>query len=315
MTLNNSLVLRYFEYFLVGLQYNPVALGLVKPMESKGFITCAGKQDGAGAQALAIMSTLLFANQLGLTYVHTPFKKIAHNTKLDKIWEDRWENFFNLGQEELNVEKVNQLDIVEVQKLSKISLKVPNTLYVVNQCHQYANLFPNKYGNIIPSLREKYLSSKENISLPFKKSKEINIAIHIRRGDVKAEGTYSIRYTKNTSLVRTVKQVVQLLASYGLKTRLSLYSQGEINDFGELKNMNISFKLDECPFSTIDELIAADVLIMSKSTFSYVAALLSQGIVMYEDFYHKPLSGWVKINSQSNFSKSFFLAQIREKLV
>ncbi|HEY8127912.1 MAG TPA: hypothetical protein VIF39_04240, partial [Hyphomicrobium sp.] len=36
-------------------------------------ITAAGKRDGAGAQAQAVISAIAFADAFGLDYVHSPF--------------------------------------------------------------------------------------------------------------------------------------------------------------------------------------------------------------------------------------------------
>jgi hypothetical protein len=66
--------------------------------KSNYFITCSGKKDGAGAQALATLSTMLFARDAGLHYVHTPFKHIQHNPDGDPVWEKKWEAFFGFWE-------------------------------------------------------------------------------------------------------------------------------------------------------------------------------------------------------------------------
>jgi hypothetical protein len=310
---NDSLgLLRYCENLLVGLKYNPLSLKFQNPNHSRGFITCTGKKDGVGAQALAIMSTMLFAKESGLTYVHTPFKEIAHNAEQDPQWEIQWEEFFGLGKKELDISQCNHLNVVKIQQLSSISLNSPSTIFEVDQCHQYANLFPNKYEKIIPQLREKYLSSKRISSLC--SDRDVSICLHVRRGDVDFQGVYAARYTHNSYCVKVLSQVVDIVREQGLNPKISLYSQGEIKDFRELERMGVVLNLNQCPFFTLEELVNADILIMSKSTFSYVSALLSNNIKIYEPFYSKPLNDWLAIDKQATFSKKKFIRQLMVRI-
>jgi hypothetical protein len=296
-SLSSSYFSRYIDNLLVGLKYNSTMLNLCNRNGEKIFITCSGKNDGAGAQAIAIMSTILFARDSGLTYVHTPFNKIAHNTDNDSEWECKWENFFNLGKGEVSIDDVKEsgIEVINLSELSKLSLHKSNTLYRVSQCHKYANLFPDRYSNLTDSFKAKYLASdKTHYSLHILPQK-INIAVHIRRGDINSSGLNSIRYTDNDFIAKIVRQIVENLSRSGLDVCINLYSQGKIEDFCELQNLNVNFFLDQCVFTTFNSLVNADILVMSKSTLSYTAGLLSDGIKIYEPFYHKPLKDWLSI--------------------
>jgi hypothetical protein len=293
-----SYLARYADNLLVGLKYNPTVLNIFSKSGQKGFITCSGKTDGAGAQAIAIMSTILFAHDLGLTYVHTPFGQIAHNTDNDSDWEYKWEKFLNLGKGEVFIDDVAKsgVEVIDLSELSKLSLYKPDTLYTVSQCHKYANFFPDRYSTLTDTFKAKYLAS-DKISYNLNtSSEEINVAVHIRRGDINSSGLNSIRYTDNEFISKIIYQIIENLSQLGLNACVNIYSQGKKENFGKLQNLNVNFHLDQCVFTTFNSLVKADILVMSKSTLSYTAALLSEGIKIYDPFYHKPLKNWLSVN-------------------
>jgi len=258
------------------------------------YITCAGKTDGAGAQVQAIFSTMLFAQKFGIVYVHTPF---------DKIWSDqsseKWESFFNLGENEVTISEVDQnsLDVVHVNYPIFIGFK-SNTLYVVEHCHSFVDSNNNAkfYSDITSRLIEKYhISSKKNYK-SFREAGKVNIALHVRRGDVSKTGEHSDRYTDNLYYKSLLDSIKSILDDLKIESSIHLYSQGDVEDFHELKGMGVNYHLDECVLTTFNNLVSSDVIIMSKSTYSYSAALLSKAIVIYEPFWHKPLEDWIVIN-------------------
>ncbi|MDP5015757.1 MAG: hypothetical protein NWQ43_00315 [Dolichospermum sp.] len=308
---------RYIESLLIGLKYNPAVANILGKHGWKGFITCSGKKDGAGAQALAIMSTILFARDLGLTYLHTPFSQIAHNSDRNNLWEYKWENFLSLGKGELHINDVQKsgIEVVDLYKLSKLSINKPNILYNVRECHKYANLFPDRYLNLSNIFRTKYLASDKTIYDLNTSSQKINVAIHVRRGDINSSGLYSVRYTHNSCILNILNRIIKVLNDLGLDSSICLYSQGKIEDFGELQNLNINFHLNQCVFTTFHQLVTADIFLMSKSTFSYTAALLSEGIKIYEHFYHRPLKDWLLVDRKANFPEKVLRHQLSEKWV
>jgi hypothetical protein len=51
--------------------------------------------------------------------------------------------------------------------------------------------------------------------------------------------------------------------------------------------------LDESVEAAFSGLVFADALITSASSFSYVAAMLTDGVVYYKKFWHKPSMKWI----------------------
>jgi len=55
--------------------------------------------------------------------------------------------------------------------------------------------------------------------------------------------------------------------------------------------------MDTDVFYTLHHLINADVLVIAKSSFSYLAGIYNQKTVMYFPFYHSPLKNWINIDN------------------
>ena len=76
-----------------------------------------------------------------------------------------------------------------------------------------------------------------------------------------------------------------------------------LDDFDVLPNLVrcINGKAVDC----LRKLATADILIMSRSSFSYVAAVLNRnGIVMYHPFWHRALSSWMTVQPDGRFDQS-----------
>lgn len=283
------------------------------PGQRVSYITCAGKTDGIGAQAQAVLSTMLFAKEFGLIYAHTPFQEIAHN--IDKAAAARkWEDFLGLGQGEIRVDDLNidQLNVVSVDSPKQIR-NIKNTLYVIKHCHDFADEFPNCYSKLERQILQKYGSLQRDVREVKKQPGQVNVSIHIRRGDV--DSSRGGRFTDNKCYYNILTDILSVLDSLQLSASIHLYSQGVVEDFSELREFNLSYHLDECPFETFHHLVSTDLLVMSKSSFSYSAALLSSSIKLYQPFWHKPLADWIVVdtkssNTQANFDKSRLSKQL-----
>ena len=66
------------------------------PDNHRGWIACAGKRDGLGAQFQALMSTILFADWMNLEYVHTPLRCVDHDPGGHSDWTADCEAFINI---------------------------------------------------------------------------------------------------------------------------------------------------------------------------------------------------------------------------
>jgi hypothetical protein len=79
---------------------------------------------------------------------------------------------------------------------------------------------------------------------------------------------------------------------------ITLHSQGNLADFSDLMGENITCKLNEDIRQTFHSFVTAKVFVMAKSSLSYSAAILNEGTVYYQEFWHKPLDGWKNAPTQ-----------------
>ena len=219
--------------------------------------TIAGKTDGFGAQYHAIMSGFAICQKYNLTYVHTKIAIMEHGEDVDKM------NAF------IGIPQSARKDVMLSEKFA-------------GEVH-YSDT-PSAYYTppVIKQIREWYYSSeKPQIQQP-------DIAIHIRRGDVdKTSG----RYTDNSYYINKITNLRILYPTY----KVLIFSEGALDDFKDFNLPQESFKLNVDICETFHSLVKAKILVMSKSSLSYAAAILNENTIYYEDFWHKPLDTWLKV--------------------
>lgn len=236
------------------------------------------------------------------------------------LWVKAWENLFNLGYGEARVDSGNpkvidystfhpRLYHFVINGLVRIKTRKPlpiecagNKEFVFHPFFFYSDSHPDFYSRVIPELRKKYYCNKSPVE-----NDVITVAVHMRRGDVGPE--LKQRFTPIDAVCETVRQVKAILDHNNANYGISLYSQGAASDFIGLQQLGVELFLDIDPIWTMQQLVEADILIMSKSSFSYVAALISDGIKLYEPFWHSPMSQWITRNPSGQFSPAVFQYQ------
>jgi hypothetical protein len=259
--------------------------------------------EGAGSHAIAMMRAITFARASGLTYVHTPFTAIAHADRAMPLWVDAWEAQFNFGMgEELATESDNR--------------------EIVNFPDCYRNLIPlfgfdehdltRRFEATIPEFRRKYYWNKISVQ-----NKALTICVHIRRADIKDDwlddaGWHS-DFTSTSIFKKVVSEVTAALDARGIGYKVQIFTLGDLCDF-DVPGVEIFSDVD--PIWSMQQMIEADIFIMSRSTFSYVAATISDGIKIGEETgwsYPHPcphLSGWIIVDSNGEFDRIAFEAQL-----
>src|SRR5262249_47159937 len=133
--------------------------------------------------------------------------------------------------------------------------------------------------------------------------------VHIRRGDYVILG---IPLHISTSLFnKVVSEVTAVLDARGISYKVRIFTQGDLCDF-DVPGVEIFSDVDA--IWSMQQMIEADIFIMSKSFFSYVAATISDGIKIGGGFPDvssaSPLSGWISVNSNGEFDRIAFEAQL-----
>jgi hypothetical protein len=263
-------------------------------------LTCKGLHgEGAGSQALTRIGALHFANIFGLTYIHTPFAEIAHADRPMQEWAAAWEEHFGFGIGE-GMAQSYSCNIVD---------------YAINYGHLNSTLMRYRlykspeFETILGKVRNKYYCHGSP-----RKNDLLTVSIHVRRGDV-SDSKNSYMWTSNSWIARIAVQLKAILDSKSIPYRLHIFSQGDISEFTELQDLGGIFFLDSDPIWTMQELIEADILIMAKSAFSYVAGLISDGIKLGEPYEHHPqLSHWITIGPKGECDWIEFERQLLEQV-
>lgn len=244
--------------------------------------TIDGKTDGFGSQLQACFSLIAYCHYKDYQYVHQPFYRMQHNDENIPDFHSIMNKFVNL---EHKFTTTNQLTNLETSQLHKFK----EGFFV------HGSLKPEFFytEEVLKILRECYYSSpKHDISQTFLKDK-YNVAIHIRRGDVFNGGRHGSRYSTND-------EYISLLSKHNWpeNVQLHIFSEGKDDDFQDILKIYPYTKLHiskNIQF-TFHCLVEADVLIMSKSSFCYSAALLNNKKVIgdfLKSWWHKPLKQWI----------------------
>lgn len=229
------------------------------------------RNDGFGAQYQTIIFTILFCELEGHDFIYRPFTEIEHNYDSDPFFIQKKEILINIKN------NYSQLDPTIQDKINNIDLgfiykKVEDNLdkcLSLNSFQKIKNLF---YENKIRNEKDRYA------------------AIHIRRPNKYDIGDYG--YTSDEYFINLINTIRDTHPSI---KKIKIYSQGKKELFNKFINDDIELYLDESIEKTFTDMVFADLLVMSKSSLSYCAGLLSDGIVYYLPFWHKPRKTWIKI--------------------
>lgn len=134
------------------------------------------------------------------------------------------------------------------------------------------------------------------------------MAVHIRRGDVEPCPDQDRRYLPNQHYLRLIEKYLP-----NPDTPVYIYSESNSteswNDF--LNDANFHLELDTPVESVFLALATAEILVMSKSSFSLVPAMLNPNKVIYTPFWHEPLPNWTVIPSELVYKANLDIMRLR----
>lgn len=233
-------------------------------------ITIIRNGEGFGSIYQSIMSGIAYCEYYNKIFIYTPVTFIGHN-----VSNVDFEKITGLN-ELLNC---NSREIKKYEYIREVHFsKTPDIYYTEKVRNKLRNLY--------------YKNTKI-------KNCKYDIAVHIRRGDVVSQ-KQNHRYISMIDYKNIILDLKKKYPEYSI----CVYSEGNIKDFKELNDLNINYVLDGDPLYTFQNLVAAKILVTAKSSFSYSAALLSEGIIYYIPQKHKPLNNWNVLNVNSPASVS-----------
>ena len=309
-------------------------------IEGQCILIPAFRFDGVGIQAMLRICVMLLARQSNVTYVHLPFMKLAHQN-LDPIghaltpeeWAVKWEAFFNFGKDEFHIADLanvmGEANLAKHLSVRRHQFGTPQDdrdmllnfiekirghdsgvsgiytfdLKICRQSRKY-RLFLD--AEFIQLLQEKFETNGYKPEEILFKEQYLNIAIHIRRGDVwgacqagSKERKYARRLVSEAYYVELIQRLWNFFESSSKPVRFHIFSDGQPDDFGQFAFIdereaalklesgilieNIQFHLCQNSIDAMYHMIKAPIFVPGKSTFSVVAVLLSNSYIFYEN--------------------------------
>ena len=233
-------------------------------------------KDGFGSQYQKIIQTMIYCTHHNLKFVYRPIKEMEHNYENDIKYIDNIEKLMNIKN---NIENDTNNKAEEIDYGSVVMKWFEGN--IDNACN-------SKYFKQIKSYF--WQNKEKNI---FKNNK-INVAVHIRRknpqdvllGHNDDVGGRTLNDAYFLNIIENIRKKYENIEFH-------IYSQGKIESFNIYKNKDTKLHINEDICKTFIELVSADRLVISPSSFSYTAALLSDGEVYYNKFWHNPRKNWI----------------------
>jgi hypothetical protein len=295
--------------------------------------------DGVGAQLQRIYGIYSISRFLGVSYLHSPLTRVDYQGLAaleENVADPGFHHEFNdLFQIESDVLLTNDFQTIH---LSNISVDLVRQLAALSDRHEI-NGRPSLVKLLLPyGIADRFPDCYEvckEIS-PFASSGHeggaLRVALHVRRGEQVLLD--SDRMLPNSYFVNVAKRVAQVLDSLRIDYQIELHTEvpskeflaqpdhpGIANrisgprvvspDMFELKEFDVLPSLvpyiNGTAIDCLRRLATADVLVMSRSSLSYVGGILNRnGVVLYHPFWHSPLSSWLNVDSDGEFDRLRF---------
>lgn len=265
---------------------------------------------GIGHQMDGWMAGVFFARSWGIGYAYSPFTN------------RKWDEYLGFGEGQVTARKLLKEKKYRKVKLPYFDERNPAEVEEIeNIVKSYAgekvvfflelDQFSGRQHELGDYLRERFMSaSARKKDVTFYDPAFFNIAVHVRRGDIMdSDGRIMEKYRQRWLSIDYYLAVLDILSDLlkKEKVRIYIFSQGKRENFREFdKYENVSYCLDESEQETFGNLIKSDLLIMGKSSFSYDAALIHQGIRIYPNSFWGicPKSElWIRLNDSGHMNE------------
>ncbi len=246
---------------------------------SQYFTAIPNRGAGIGHQISNWHAGYWYSKVFGLKHAHIPFAQKS------------WERFLGYGRGAVTVSDLKKkgYKVVHIPYFDEYCLeemartRTMLSLYhgkKVVFCVEQDQSYHDQIG-VIPFIRDKFFSTpaRESDLTPFD-PKHFNIAVHVRRGDItigqiNGDPNLLMRWLDNEYFEKVLSQAISRIKT-DKEIHIYLFSQGKKEDFSSFQQFaNVHYYLDLNPESSFLSFVYADLLITSKSSFSYKPALLN----------------------------------------
>ena len=273
---------------------------------------------GIGHQMANWLAGYWFAKKFGLRFAHIPFS----NSRIPYT-ESSWEEFLGFGNGETTLKELKKEQGYKIVRLPMFGEKNEKDLYMIRKIiRSYADqkvvflaeqdqFYEEQFGVMDVIQNKFYYAPVKRPLLIYEAYKGIHIAVHIRRGDVteaSSNPNIRMRWLDTDYYCRVLRQLLKNLS--GKDPHIYIFSQGKREEFeAYFPFPNVHYCLDMTAQDTFWHLTQADILLISKSSFSYKPALLSAGIVVApKNFWHgyPNLRRWIIVDEENDIKEEVF---------
>jgi hypothetical protein len=294
--------------------------------------------DGAGAQLQRIYGIYAISRFLQLPYIHSPLKRIGYqglsaleSDSCSAEVESRYNRIFEIGSDielpkEWSIRETTNADLDFIRRV-QIDAKTSGMFALIRV------LYPYSVTDRIPDI---YQHVKVISPFHHDRSEVFRLALHVRRGELFVVD--SERMLPNSYYVACALQFVNVLRRLDIPFVCELYTEvpskmftvtpqhhgvegripgnvtldpgmNRLEDFDTIPNLVRFVNCD--PIETLRRMATADALVLSRSSYSYVSAILNTNcIVVYHPFWHSPLSEWLTSDSSGTVSGPGLLSRL-----
>lgn len=252
-------------------------------------LTNRPRGDGGGSQILYSAFGLAVARALGLAYEHRVFETVEHTVGDAERFKERWNRLIDFESAFPRLPGRHTYSLDSRVHTLRALLSLRRGFSLTSSCFRYLiQENPEWLHSIRPQLRAIY--ARQSSKAPARNDGAVTF--HIRRGDVTKTQNAGM-FTSAEELVADISRIRSVPPYEGLWAEIVI----EEND------PELEMKLPrKCrlivmpePFEAFDRLVEASILVIDKSSFSYVAGLLSRNTVIYRDYWYPAMPDWVHL--------------------
>jgi hypothetical protein len=141
------------------------------------------------------------------------------------------------------------------------------------------------------------------------------VAVHIRRGDVKQRGVNQFRWSPDSWYMDKIQKIRHQLPDADVHVFTSVDEDTDQESLYVWNNTvnHLTVHTDEeknmASHATMDawaHFAQADIVILSRSSYGHVPAMLNTNCVIYQEYWNAPLDGWIWAEDAEEGSKNLF---------
>ena len=294
------------------------------------------RNDGVGASVQHLIYLTAYAHYRGWgvdEVLHILAQPSEHAINKTLFVDFLFPNIRSIGTSTLSNQPLNLVPVNFTLDLEVLGT-VENTSYVVQSpnCDLELMMYYNRL-TLDDYFTDNFLAIMRNLSICSVKremaerslfnrhgSKKLRVVAHVRRGDVHA--VTEERWTPDAFFIGVFKEIRDIYPHADLHVFSSKSAQSEddlvwkeYTDSGIHVHITDEFNTTntEQTITVMAHLMAADVFMMSKSSFSSLPALYNPNCVLYTPWYHGHLKNYIVL--PGNFSMEAAKAVLRSQLV